>query len=101
MRRALKGKVAIVTGSASGIGLDLAQALAAEGADILLNGFGDPAEIERLRKSLTATHGVRAAYSNADLSQPVAGELEKFLKDGYEPLNRPRREGKRRLRTAA
>ncbi len=72
MRRGLEGKVAIVTGSTSGIGLGLAQALAAEGADILLNGFGDPAEIERLRKSLTATHGVRAAYSNADLSQAAA-----------------------------
>ena len=72
MRRGLEGKVAIVTGSTSGIGLGLAQALAAEGADILLNGFGDPTEIERLRKSLTAMHGVRATYSDADLSQPAA-----------------------------
>jgi 3-hydroxybutyrate dehydrogenase len=60
MRRGLEGNVAIVTGSTSEIGLDLAQALAAEGADILLNGFGDPAEIERLRKSLTAAHESRA-----------------------------------------
>lgn len=72
MRGSLKGKVAIVTGSTSGIGLGLAQSLAAEGADIMLNGFGDPAEIDRLRKSLTATHGVRVAYSNADLSWPAA-----------------------------
>jgi 3-hydroxybutyrate dehydrogenase len=72
MSHSLKGKVAIITGSTSGIGLGLAQALAAEGADIMLNGFGDPAEIERLRKSLTATHGVRVAYSNADLSQAAA-----------------------------
>jgi len=72
MSHCLKGKVAIVTGSTSGIGLGLAQSLAAEGADIMLNGFGDPAEIERLRKSLTAMHGVRVAYSNADLSKATA-----------------------------
>ena len=45
----MKGKAAIVTGSTSGIGLGIACALAAEGADILLNGFGDRAEIENLR----------------------------------------------------
>jgi 3-hydroxybutyrate dehydrogenase len=72
MSHCLKGKVAIVTGSTSGIGLGLAQSLAAEGADIMLNGFGDPAEIEHLRKSLTAMHGVRVAYSNADLSKATA-----------------------------
>jgi 3-hydroxybutyrate dehydrogenase len=72
MSHSLKGKVAIVTGSTSGIGLGLAQSLAAEGADILLNGFGEPAEIDRLRKTLTATHGVRVGYSNADLSKPAA-----------------------------
>ncbi len=67
MSHSLKGKAAIITGSTSGIGLGLAQSLAAEGADIMLNGFGDPAEIDRLRKSLIATHGVRVGYSNADL----------------------------------
>ena len=54
------------------IGLGLAQSLAAEGADIMLNGFGDPAEIEGLRKGLAATHGIRVAYSNADLSSAAA-----------------------------
>ncbi len=72
MRRSLEGKVAIVTGSTSGIGWALAQALAAEGADVMLNGFGEPAETGHLRKSLIAAHGIRASYSNADLSQPAA-----------------------------
>ena len=44
----LEGKVALVTGSTSGIGLAIARALAAEGAAVMLNGFGEPAEIERL-----------------------------------------------------
>jgi NAD(P)-dependent dehydrogenase (short-subunit alcohol dehydrogenase family) len=68
----LKGKVAIITGSTSGIGLGLAQSLAAEGADVVLNGFGDPAEIKRLRKGMMATHGTRVTYSDADLAQPAA-----------------------------
>jgi len=67
----LKGKVAVVTGSTSGIGLGIASALAAEGADILLNGFGDPAEISGLSKSLADTHGVRVVYSGADMSKPT------------------------------
>ncbi len=72
MALGLKGKVAVVTGSTSGIGLGLAQALAAAGADILLNGFGEETEIDRIRKALTGTHGVRVSYSNADLAQPAA-----------------------------
>jgi 3-hydroxybutyrate dehydrogenase len=72
MRGSLKGKVAIVTGSTSGIGLGIAEALAAEGADVLLNGFGEAAEIDRLRQSLSATYGVRVHYSNADLSRAAA-----------------------------
>jgi 3-hydroxybutyrate dehydrogenase len=68
----MKGKAAIVTGSTSGIGLGIAQALAAQGADILLNGFGDAKEIARLRQSLAASHGVRVGYSDADLSKPAA-----------------------------
>ena len=71
----LKNRVAIVTGSTSGIGLGIAEALAAEGANILLNGFGDAGEIEALRASLAAKHGVKVAYSGADMSKPeeVAG----------------------------
>ncbi len=70
----LKGKVALVTGSTSGIGLGIARALAAEGADIMLNGFGDPAAIEQLRAELAAEHGVRALHDGADVSQadPIA-----------------------------
>jgi 3-hydroxybutyrate dehydrogenase len=67
----LKGKVAIVTGSTSGIGLGVARAMARQGAAVLLNGFGVPAEIERLRLSLASEHGVQVAYSAADLSQPA------------------------------
>ena len=75
----LKGKIALVTGSTSGIGLGIAQALAAEGADIMLNGFGDPAAIEKLRAELAQTHGVRAAYDGADIStrDGVAGLVQR------------------------
>lgn len=65
----LKGKAAIITGSTSGIGLGIARAFAAQGADILLNGFGDPAEIANLRKTLAAEHGVCVSYCGADLSR--------------------------------
>ncbi len=67
---ALEGKVAIVTGSTSGIGLGIARSLAAEGCAILLNGFGEPETIERLRGELAAEHGVRIAYDGADLARP-------------------------------
>ncbi|MGE0257600.1 MAG: 3-hydroxybutyrate dehydrogenase [Alphaproteobacteria bacterium] len=67
----LTGKTAIVTGSTSGIGQGIATALAAEGCDIVLNGFGDPAEIERLRAGLADAHGVRAAYVAADMAKPA------------------------------
>src|SRR5256714_7696275 len=67
----LKGKSAIITGSTSGIGLGIASALAAEGCDVMLNGFGDPAETERLRSELAEQHGVRTAYSPADMAKPT------------------------------
>ena len=70
MSHSLKDKVAIITGSTSGIGLGLAQSLAAEGADVMLNGFGDPAEIDRLRKSLSATHYPTQPYINTKPAGP-------------------------------
>jgi 3-hydroxybutyrate dehydrogenase len=67
----LRGRTAIVTGSTSGIGQGIAEALAAEGCDIVLNGFGDPAAIERQRRELAERHGVAALYIAADMAQPV------------------------------
>lgn len=68
----LKGKVAIVTGSTSGIGLGIATAFAQQGADIVLNGFGDAAEIEKLRADLASQFGVNVLYDGADLSKGEA-----------------------------
>ncbi len=67
----LKHKTAIITGSTSGIGLGIARALAAQGADIMLNGFGDSGEIVKLRKTMADTHHVRVCYSAADMSKPA------------------------------
>jgi 3-hydroxybutyrate dehydrogenase len=66
----LKGKTAIITGSTSGIGLGIAHKLAAAGANIMLNGFGDAAEIEAVRKEIETNFGVQALYSPADMSKP-------------------------------
>ena len=67
----LRGKAAIVTGSTSGIGLGIATVLAAEGCHVMLNGFDDAGSIERLRADLAEQHGVRTAYSTADMSKPA------------------------------
>jgi len=68
----LKDKVALVTGSTSGIGLAIARAFAAEGARVMLNGFGDKAEIAAIRDELARLSGDCAGYSDADLSNPDA-----------------------------
>ncbi|HZQ11225.1 MAG TPA: 3-hydroxybutyrate dehydrogenase [Pseudolabrys sp.] len=67
----LKGKTALVTGSTSGIGLSIARALAKDGADVMLNGFGDKAAIEALRAGIETEFGVKARYSPADMSKPA------------------------------
>ncbi len=67
----LKGKSAIVTGSTSGIGLGIARALAAQGCNVMLNGFGDGPQIEKLRAALAAEHKVTVLYSSADMARPL------------------------------
>jgi 3-hydroxybutyrate dehydrogenase len=64
------GKSAIVTGSTSGIGLAIARAFAGSGMNVMLNGFGEPAEIERIRAGIERDHGVTAVYSKADMTRP-------------------------------
>jgi 3-hydroxybutyrate dehydrogenase len=70
--RPLEGRGAIVTGSTSGIGLGIARALAEAGADVMLNGLGDPREVEALRASLAEAHRTRVRYHDADMSRPEA-----------------------------
>ena len=67
----LAGKTAIVTGSTSGIGLGIAQGFAAAGMNIMLNGFGEKAELEKTRAGLAKDHNVKIAYSAADMSKPA------------------------------
>lgn len=66
----LKGKSAIITGSTSGIGLGIARAFAAQGVDVVLNGFGPADQIEATRSALEMEFGVRVLYSPADMSRP-------------------------------
>ena len=79
----LKGKSAVITGSTSGIGLGIAETLAAQGADVLLNGFGNPAEIDTVRGRLAETHGTRVSYSAADMSKPdeIKGMIAQATRD--------------------
>lgn len=65
----IKDKVALITGSTSGIGLGIAESLAAQGCHIMLNGFGDPDEIKALQQRIEADHTVKVSYSDADLSR--------------------------------
>jgi 3-hydroxybutyrate dehydrogenase len=67
----LKGKTALVTGSTSGIGLATARALAEDGANVMLNGFGDKAQIEKIRADIAKDFGVKASYSAADMTKPT------------------------------
>ena len=78
-KKSLAGKVALVTGSTSGIGLGIARCLGEQGADLMLNGFGEPSAIETLRAGLAEKLAVRVGYDGADLSQPaqVAGLVQR------------------------
>ncbi|WP_319774589.1 3-hydroxybutyrate dehydrogenase [Breoghania sp.] len=80
----LKNKVALVTGSTSGIGLAYARALAGEGANIVINGFGKPEDIEKERASIEADFGVTCVYNGADMTKPdeiaaMVADVEKDL----------------------
>ncbi len=68
----LNGKIAVITGSTSGIGLGIAKVLASQGADIVLNGFSDPGEIESIRNGIETAYGVRTLYDGADMSNGKA-----------------------------
>jgi 3-hydroxybutyrate dehydrogenase len=74
----LKGKSALVTGSTSGIGLAIARAMAAQGANVTINGFGDAAGIEKERGGIEKEFGVKAVYSAADMTKP--GEIADMVK---------------------
>jgi 3-hydroxybutyrate dehydrogenase len=73
----LKGKNAVVTGSTSGIGLAIARALAQDGANVMINGFGGAGGIEKERSGIAADFGVKAIYSPADMTKPaeIAGMI--------------------------
>lgn len=78
----LTDKTAVVTGSTSGIGLAIAQQLAAQGANIVLNGFGDANEIEKIRVNIELQNDVKAYYLNADLSD--AQETRQFIQQAIQ-----------------
>jgi 3-hydroxybutyrate dehydrogenase len=74
----MKGKTALVTGSTSGIGAAMAAAFAAEGANIVINGLGDAAEIEKGRDALEKKYGVSVMYHGADMTRP--DEIEDMVR---------------------
>ena len=79
MTKTLAGKTALITGSTSGIGLAYAKTLAAEGANIIINGFGDSAAIEQERQALEQASGAKALYSGHDLTK--AAEIEAMMQE--------------------
>ena len=80
----LKNKKAVVTGSTSGIGLAIARQLAGNGADVVINGFGDTDEIERTRAGIESEFGVKAHYLHADLSK--GGDTRQFVEAAVQAL---------------
>ncbi len=82
----LAGKTAVVTGSTSGIGLGIAQALAEAGMHVMLNGFGDKAEIEKTQQEIEERFGVKTAYSAADMTRPA--DIVGMVEDAREMLGK-------------
>jgi 3-hydroxybutyrate dehydrogenase len=82
--RSLSSKTALVTGSTSGIGLGIAHALAAQGANIVMNGFGDAAAIDQLQKDIAQQYGVRTTYSGADMSKAI--EIEQMMREAAKEM---------------
>ncbi|HEX5863955.1 MAG TPA: 3-hydroxybutyrate dehydrogenase [Casimicrobiaceae bacterium] len=80
----LNGKVALVTGSTSGIGLGIARMLALSGAHVMLNGFGDKALVDALVADIGSQYGVRVGYSGADMSKP--GEIAAMVSQAAHDL---------------
>ena len=80
----IKGKTALITGSTSGIGYGIAESLAAEGANIIMNGFGDPDDIEAKRKAIEEK-GVKCIYNGADMTKPA--EIEAMMKQAEDEMN--------------
>jgi 3-hydroxybutyrate dehydrogenase len=85
-RSELKGKSAIVTGSTGCIGLGIAQALAAAGIDLVLNGFGEAAEIDQMRKGIEQSFEVKTLYSAADMSMP--GDIEGMVEAAHKAFGK-------------
>lgn len=83
----LKGKSAIITGSTSGIGLAYAQAFAGHGANVMINGFGEAAEIEQERAKLETLSGAKAVYDPADMTKP--DQIEAMVKRCNDALGGP------------
>ena len=82
----LSKKVALVTGSTSGIGLGIARALAQQGANIMLNGFGEAAAIAQLQQELASAYGVRVSHHAADMSKPA--EIAEMIRATESTLGR-------------
>ena len=84
----LAGKVSLVTGSTSGIGLGIARALAAAGSAVILNGFGRAEEIAAAQHEISSRYNVAALYSPADMTNPAAiGEMVELALDMFGRLD--------------